>query len=60
MPKSKNVSIKYTSREFESIKQDLIDHAKRFYPDNYRDFTTPSFGSMVLDSVSYVGDILSY
>ena len=60
MPKSKNISIKYTSREFESIKQDLIDHAKRFYPDNYRDFTTPSFGSMVLDSVSYVGDILSY
>tara|TARA_B100000963_G_C22624975_1_gene671875 strand:+ start:1263 stop:3062 length:1800 start_codon:yes stop_codon:yes gene_type:complete len=60
MPKSKNVSIKYTSREFETIKEDLIEHAKRFYPENYRDFTTPSFGSMVLDSVSYVGDILSY
>ncbi len=60
MPKSKNVTIKYTSREFETIKEDLVEHAKRFYPDNYRDFTTPSFGSMVLDSVSYVGDILSY
>lgn len=60
MPKNKNVSIKYTSRDFESIKEDLIDHAKRFYPENYKDFTTPSFGSMVLDSVSYVGDILSY
>jgi hypothetical protein len=60
MPKSKNVSIKYTSREFKTIKEDLVDHAKRFYPDNYRDFTMPSFGSMVLDSVSYVGDILSY
>jgi hypothetical protein len=60
MPKSKNIAIKYTSREFETIKEDLIEHAKRFYPDNYRDFTTPSFGSMVLDSVSYVGDILSY
>ena len=60
MPKSKNISIKYTSREFETIKEDLIDHAKRFYPENYRDFTTPSFGSMILDSVSYVGDILSY
>ena len=51
MPKSKNLSIKYTSREFETIKEDLIQHAKRFYPENYRDFTTPSFGSMVLDSV---------
>ena len=60
MPKSKNVNIKYTSREFDSIKQDLVDHAKRFYPENYKDFTMPSFGSMVLDSVSYVGDILSY
>ena len=60
MPKNKNVTIKYTSREFESIKDDLVDHAKRFYPDNYRDFTTPSFGSMVMDSVAYAGDILSY
>jgi hypothetical protein len=60
MPKNKNVNIKYTSREFESIKEDLIDHAKRYYPDTYRDFSKPSFGSMVLDSVAYVGDVLSY
>jgi hypothetical protein len=60
MPKSKNINIKYTSREFESIKEDLIDHAKRYYPDNYRDFSKASFGSMVLDSVAYVGDVLSY
>ncbi len=60
MPNKKNVNIKYTSRDFESIKQDLIDHAKRYYPDNYRDFTTPSFGSMVFDAVAYVGDVLSY
>ena len=60
MPKSKTINIKYTSREFESIKEDLIDHAKRYYPDNYRDFSKASFGSMVLDSVAYVGDVLSY
>jgi len=60
MPKSKNINIKYTSREFESIKDDLIDHAKRYYPNTYRDFSKPSFGSMVLDSVAYVGDVLSY
>ena len=60
MPNKKNVTIDYTSREFETIKEDLVDHAKRFYPDHYKDFTTPSFGSMVLDSVAYVGDILSY
>ena len=60
MPKSKNINIKYTSREFSSIKQDLVDYAKRYYPDSYKDFTNASFGSMVLDTVAYVGDVLSY
>tara|TARA_R100000005_G_scaffold95804_1_gene78862 strand:+ start:426 stop:2222 length:1797 start_codon:yes stop_codon:yes gene_type:complete len=60
MPKQKNIIIDYTSRDFESIKQDLVDYAKRYYPDTYKDFTDASFGSMVLDSVSYVGDVLSY
>lgn len=60
MPKNKNVPIKYTSREFNSIKQDLIEHAKRYYPDNYNDFSEASFGSMVFDTVAYVGDVLSY
>ena len=60
MPKQKNINIDYTSRDFDSIKEDLIDYAKRYYPDTYKDFTDASFGSMVLDTVSYVGDILSY
>lgn len=60
MPKSKNININYTSREFASIKQDLVDYAKRYYPDSYKDFTNASFGSMVLDTVAYVGDVLSY
>ena len=60
MSKNKNMTIKYTSRDFESIKKDLIEHAKRYYPDNYADFSEASFGSMVFDTVSYVGDVLSY
>lgn len=60
MPKSKNININYTNREFASIKQDLVDYAKRYYPDSYKDFTNASFGSLVLDSVAYVGDVLSY
>ena len=60
MPKNKNININYTSREFASIKQDLVDYAKRYYPDSYKDFTDASFGSMILDSVAYVGDVLSY
>ena len=60
MPKRKNIKIDYTAREFDTIKEKLVDHAKRYYPDNYKDFSSPSFGSMILDSVAYVGDVLSY
>lgn len=60
MPKNKNIPIKYTSRDFNSIKTDLIEHAKRYYPDNYQDFSEASFGSMIFDTVAYVGDVLSY
>ena len=60
MPKNKNVAVKYTSRDFESIKEDLVEYAKRYYPDGYRDFSAASFGSLVLDTVAYTGDILSY
>lgn len=56
----KNISIDYTSRDFASIRQDLEDFAKRYYPDTYKDFNRASFGSLMLDTVSYIGDILSF
>jgi len=59
MPKIKP-SINYTSRDFNSIRSDLESYVKRYYPDNYKDFTEASFGSLMLDTVSYVGDILSF
>lgn len=52
--------ISYTSRDFNSIKQDLINYAKAYYPNTYKDFNDASFGSMMIDMVSYVGDILSF
>ena len=60
MPKKKNIPIKYTNLDFDSIKQDLIDYAKRYYPDTYKDFGEASFGSMMFDLVAYVGDNLSF
>lgn len=52
--------IDYTSRDFDSIRRDLENYAKRYYPDTYRDFNKASFGSLMLDTVSYIGDILSF
>ncbi len=60
MPKKKHIPIKYTSRDFISIKTELVDHARRYYSDTYRDFSAASFGSLVMDTVSYVGDVLSF
>lgn len=60
MPKKKIASINYTARDFESIKDSLVEYAKRYYPDTYKDFNEASFGSLMLDTVSYVGDILSF
>jgi len=53
-------TIRYTSRDYASIRRDLLDHAKRYYPNTYRDFSEASFGSLMIDTVSYVGDILSF
>ena len=59
MAKRKKI-INYTSKDFDSIKSDLEEHARRYYPDNYKDFSENSFGSFMLDTVSYIGDMLSF
>jgi hypothetical protein len=52
--------INYTSRDFDSIRADLEEYAKRYYSETYKDFTQAGFGSLMLDTVSYIGDILSF
>ena len=56
----KRPPINYTSREFDSIKRDLVDYAKRYYPNTFKDFNDASFGAMMLDTVAYTADILSF
>lgn len=53
-------NIDYTSRDFASIKKELVDYAKRYYPTTFKDFNEAGFGAMTLDTVSYIGDILSF
>jgi hypothetical protein len=60
MSNKKFVSIDYTQKDFASVKTELIAYAKRYYPDTIKDFTEASFGSLLLDSVAYVGDLLSF
>jgi len=60
MSKQKKTPIKYTSRDFDSIREDLIEHAKRFYPNEWKDFSKSTINSLLIDSVAYIGDVLSY
>jgi hypothetical protein len=57
---TRKVPIRYTSREFDSIREDLVNYAKRYYPNTFKDFSEASFGSLMLDTVAYVGDIMSF
>lgn len=52
--------INYTGKDFESIRQDLINYVKNFYPEQWQDFNVSSPGMAVLELNAYVGDQLSY
>jgi len=58
--KKKYVSVDYTSKDFNSIRNDLVNYAKRYYPETVKDFSEASFASLMVDMVSYVGDMLSF
>lgn len=50
----------FTARDFDSIRAQLLDTARTYFPDKIQDFSEPSVGGMFLDFVSAVGDSLSY
>lgn len=52
--------IDYTSRDFNSIRSRLIEFVKNRYPSTYRDFNATSFGSLMVDLLSYLGDSMSF
>ena len=60
MPLTKNREINYLSKDFDSIKSDLIDYVKRHYPADWRDFNEASGGMAILELIAYVGDILTF
>ena len=55
-----NRDINYLSKDFDSIKTDLIDYVKRHFPSDWRDFNDASGGMALLELMAYVGDVLSF
>ena len=48
MPRrSLNKEINYISKDFDSIKSDLINYIKRYFPNEFRDFNDASGGMAI-------------
>jgi len=57
-PNSKD--IRYLNRDFSSLRDALINFAKVYYPNTYKDFSPSAPGMMFIEQAAYVGDVLSY
>jgi len=57
-PQSKEV--RYINRDFSQLKESLLQFAKSYFPNSYKDFSDASPGMMFIEMSAYVGDVLSY
>lgn len=52
--------IKYSNKDFASLKQQLISFSKSYFPDTYNDFSPTSPGMLFMEQAAYVGDLMSF
>jgi hypothetical protein len=55
-----NRKISYTERDFEGLRQDLIDYTQQYYPDLIQNFNDASVFSVLMDLNAAIGDNLNY
>lgn len=58
--KTTSRDINYLGKDFNAFRQNLINYAKSYFPQTYKDFSENSTGMMFIEMASYVGDVLSY
>ena len=51
---------RYLNKDFDALRNDLLDYARSYFPNNIRDFSEASLGGLLLDMAAYVGDVQSY
>ena len=52
--------IRYIDRNFNTIKNSLVDYTRAYFPNTFNDFTPSSTGMLFIEMTSYVGDVLSF
>ena len=56
----KTTNINYLNKDFNEIKNSLVEYTKTYFPNSYRDFNETSPGMMLIELAAYVGDVLSF
>ena len=52
--------IKYINKDFNSLRDSLIEYTKTYFPNTFNDFSPASTGMLFIEMASYVGDVLSF
>jgi hypothetical protein len=55
-----NKKINYVGKDFATLKQNLIDYTKTYFPNTYSDFNEASPGMVFVEQAAAIGDILSF
>ena len=53
-------NVNYLNKDFSTLKSSLMEYAKTYFPNTYRDFNETSPGMMLIEMSAYVGDVLSF
>ena len=53
-------NINYVGKDFDSLRQNLIEYSKTYFPNSYADFNESSPGMVFIEMASYIGDVLSF
>ena len=57
---AENKNRKYLAKDFVGLRNELLGHAKIYFPNNIQDFSEASLGGLFLEMAAYVGDNMSY
>ena len=52
--------IKYINKDFNSLRNRLIEYTKTYFPNTFNDFSPSSTGMLFMEMAAYVGDVLSF
>jgi phage-related baseplate assembly protein len=55
-----NKELSYVGKDFTTLKQNLVDFTKTYFPNQYADFSEASPGTIFIDQAAAVGDMLSF